>query len=102
MLSIEKKMKVYVDSDYMMVGSIELLGNLINEGLKPEFAHRKKLNGHWTFAFKTDAELKMVLMKYASDYDIIYRNKIYEVNYGEKIKVCEKGDGELRYLEKNI
>lgn len=89
--------RLYVDADFMMVGSIEMLGNLINDGLQPVFAHRKKSNNHWTFAFRTNDELKTVLTKYSTKYDIVYK----EGEYGEEQnKISEDGVGELRDVDK--
>lgn len=104
--NIEELRKLYVDADFLMVGSIELLGNLINDGLKPQFAHRKRSNNHWTFAFRTNNELKTILMKYSGQYNIIYRETVYgednKTENGEnetKNKVPEDGIGELRDLD---
>lgn len=109
--NVEELRKLYVDADFLMVGSIELLGNLINDGLKPQFAHRKRSNNHWTFAFRTNNELKTILMKYSGQYNIIYRETVYgEENETKnktengaenetKNKVPEDGIGELRDLD---
>ena len=68
-----EKVNIYVDFDWMRLGSIELLGRLMNSGIYPKKVLRSHRSGHWLFFFQNNEELREALKVLAEpDYNIIY------------------------------
>ena len=67
------KIDIYVDADYLKLGSIELTGRITNSGIYPKKVVRSHKSGHSLFFFKTDDRLKEVLDSVAEqEYNLIY------------------------------
>ena len=67
------KIDIYVDADYLKLGSIELTGRIMNSGIYPKKVVRSHKSWHLLFFFKTDNRLKEVLRSVAEpEYNLIY------------------------------
>ena len=74
------KIDIYVDMDYLKLGSIELTGRIMNAGIYPTKVVRSHKSGHWLWFFKTDERLKKVLDSVAEpEYNLIYNEDQGEI-----------------------
>lgn len=67
------KIDIYVDMDYLKLGSIELTGRIMNTGIYPKKVVRSRKSGHWLFFFQNNEELRKILDNVAEpEYNLIY------------------------------
>lgn len=69
----DRIINIYVDTDCLRLGAIELMARLVNYGVKPYEALQTR-NNHYVFVFKKDEALVEALEHCKQDdYYIIYK-----------------------------